>query len=271
MLKQVTDIVDAIGKDEFCDSLSRFCEESVEAAEVALFYFPANDNPQCLSTDVKVHEAVVEYIEGAYRFDANLEGLRSKLDEDNEFAIGSLHMNQIKDSGYSSKFYERTGVEKKLSLVAQIESGFVYGNFYRRPNQPDFDAQDEQKLQSIWKLCLSCFKQHARIASISVPDFTDRQARLAVVRKFLRVEGLSKREADVSSHVVMGYSTTAIALHLNIAENTVSTLRRRAYEKLGISSQNQLFEICFRRINDVMRGKPDEHYDRFIKEGSIAL
>jgi len=271
MLQRVTPIVDAIGKDMFCDLVSEFCEDSVNAAEVALFYFPVNDEPRCLSTDVKVHDAVVEYVEGAYRRDANFKRLSSQVGAQSDFAIGSLHMKQISNPVYSEQFYKRTGVEKKLSLVAQLDGGLVYGNFYRRPNQADFNRQDMHRLQTVWNFCLSCFRQHVRFASISVPDFTDRQARLAVVRKFLHVEGLSRREADVTSRIVLGYSTTAIALDLEIAENTVSTLRRRAYEKLGICSQNELFEICFRRMNDVLRGIPDEHYDKFMQEGTISL
>ena len=271
MLQRVTPIVEAIGKDMFCDSVSKFCEDTVNAAEVALFYFPTNDSPRCLSTDVTVHEAVVEYVEGAYQNDANLKRLCSRLDEQHEFAIGSLHMKQISDLAYSKKFYKRTGVEKKLSLISQLDNGLVYANFYRRPNQPDYDRQDMYRLQTIWYFCLGCFRQHVRFTSISVPDFTDRKARLAVVRKFLHVEGLSQREADVTARIVLGYSTTAIALDLKIAENTVSTLRRRAYEKLSICSQNELFEICFRRINDVLRGIPDKHYDKFMQEGTISL
>jgi len=114
-------------------------------------------------------------------------------------------------------------------------------------------------------------KQHVRVASVSVPDFSDRLARLAVVRKFLHVEGLSEREADVASRIVLGYSTTAIALDLNIAENTVSTLRRRAYAKLQICSQNEPFEICFRHINDIVRGKSGKLYDQFMQEGTISI
>ena len=271
MLQRVTPIIDAIGTESFCGSLSEFCEETVNAREGTLFYFPTNDDPRCLFTDVVVHEAVVEYVEGAYRQDANLERLSSKLGEHHEFAIESLHMKQIIDSNYSKQFYTRTGVEKKLSLVSEIESGLVYGNFYRRPGQPDFNNQDILNFRSVWNFCLSGLRQHVRIASVSVPDFTDRQSRLAVVRKFLHVEGLSEREADVTSRIVLGYSTTAIALDLNIAENTVSTLRRRAFSKLGICSQNELFEICFRRINDIVRGKSGKLRDQFMQEGSISL
>ncbi len=271
LLQRVTPIIDAIGTESFCSSLSEFCKETVNAREVALFYFPSNDQPRCLFTDVVVHEAINEYVEGAYRQDANLERLSSQLGEQNEFAIESLHMKQISDPSYSKQFYKRTGVEKKLSLVSEIENGFVYGNFYRRPDQPDFDKQDIRNFRSIWNFCLSGLRQHVRIASISVPDFSDRCSRLAVVRKFLHVEGLSEREADVTSRIVLGYSTTAIALDLDIAENTVSTLRRRAYSKLRICSQNELFEICFRRINDIVRGKSGKLYDQFMQEGPIAI
>ena len=271
MLQHAAAIVDAIGTPSFCVSLSEFCEETTNAREGTLFYFPSNDHPRCLFTDVAVHDAVVEYVEGAYQQDANLERLSSRLSASNAFAIESLHMRQISDREYSRQFYKRTGAEKKLSLVSEVENGFVYGNFYRQPDQPDFDKQDILNFQAIWKFCLSCLRQHVRVASVSVPDFSDRHSRLAVVRKFLHVEGLSEREADVTSRIVLGYSTTAIALDLNIAENTVSTLRRRAYSKLNICSQNELFEICFRRINDVVRGQSGALYEQFMREGTLSI
>jgi len=118
MLERVAPIVNAIGTDSFCSSLSEFCEETADAKEVALFHFPSNDLPRCLFTDVIVHEAVDEYVEGGYRQDANLERLSSQLNGRNDVVIEALHMKQISHIGYSNQYYERTGVGKKLSLVA---------------------------------------------------------------------------------------------------------------------------------------------------------
>jgi DNA-binding CsgD family transcriptional regulator len=61
---------------------------------------------------------------------------------------------------------------------------------------------------------------------------------------------LTEREADVCARIVLGMSTTGIALDLRISKNTVATLRKRAYDRLGISSQNELFAICLGGLVD---------------------
>ena len=271
MLNKVTQIIDVIGTDEFCVALSQYCKETLSANEVTLFYFPANEEPLCLFSDVAVPEAVRDYIGGYYLKDKELAHLSSLLTDDNVFTVESLHMDQIDDSSYKKQFYKRTGVEKKISLVSKIDNGFVYGNFYRHHGEPDFEESEIVDFKSTWEFCLSCLKQHVRISSISCSNSSDRSSKLVVIEKILHVEGLTPRESDVTARIVLGYSTTAIALDLNIAENTVSTLRRRAYAKLSICSQNELFEICFRRMNDIVRGKSGELYDAFMQEGAIVF
>ena len=75
-----------------------------------------------------------------------------------------------------------------------------------------------------------------------------RQNRLHAIYRLLTVrEGsqLTAREADVCARIILGLSTTAIALELGGTKNTI---RRRAYERLGICSQNELFELCLRGL-----------------------
>jgi DNA-binding CsgD family transcriptional regulator len=45
----------------------------------------------------------------------------------------------------------------------------------------------------------------------------------------------------------MGYSNEAIALHLDLSFHSVRTYRRRAYLKLGVTSQNELFALILGR------------------------
>ena len=55
--------------------------------------------------------------------------------------------------------------------------------------------------------------------------------------------GLSKRERDVCALVAAGLTSEGIALELGVGINTVLTYRKRAYARLGISSQNELMRI----------------------------
>jgi len=57
--------------------------------------------------------------------------------------------------------------------------------------------------------------------------------------------GLTQREADVCAAIALGYTTVGIGLNLGISVNTVATHRKRAYAKLGISCQNELFARYF--------------------------
>jgi DNA-binding CsgD family transcriptional regulator len=55
---------------------------------------------------------------------------------------------------------------------------------------------------------------------------------------------LTPRQTEGCARIVLGYSILAISLELGITQNTVSTLRKRAYSRLGICSQNELFALC---------------------------
>jgi len=64
--------------------------------------------------------------------------------------------------------------------------------------------------------------------------------RLAALRK-----GLTPRELEIASRIVAGMGAEAIALDLGIAPSSVVTYRRRAYARLGIAAQNELFALCY--------------------------
>ena len=51
---------------------------------------------------------------------------------------------------------------------------------------------------------------------------------------------LSPREAEVSDQAVRGVSVAGTALALGVSENSVRTLRKRAWRKLGVGSATQL-------------------------------
>ena len=54
---------------------------------------------------------------------------------------------------------------------------------------------------------------------------------------------LSMREAQVCDLIVKGISVAGSALELGVSENTIRTLRRRAYRKLGLTSATQVVAL----------------------------
>jgi DNA-binding CsgD family transcriptional regulator len=54
---------------------------------------------------------------------------------------------------------------------------------------------------------------------------------------------LSPRELEVAVHIANGISTNDIAKKLGIKSNTVSTFRKKIFNKLRISSNVELFKL----------------------------
>ena len=57
---------------------------------------------------------------------------------------------------------------------------------------------------------------------------------------------LTGREKDVCLRILSGFSSEAIAAELGISLHSALTYRKRAYVKLGISAQNELFAMVLR-------------------------
>jgi DNA-binding NarL/FixJ family response regulator len=58
----------------------------------------------------------------------------------------------------------------------------------------------------------------------------------------INIKKLSTREKEVALHIANGVSTTTIAKTLGIKCNTVSTLKKKIYNKLGVDSSVGLYK-----------------------------
>jgi DNA-binding CsgD family transcriptional regulator len=70
---------------------------------------------------------------------------------------------------------------------------------------------------------------------------------------------LSSREVQVCSRILMGMSSNRIGVDLNLAETTIKTHRKRAYQRLSIGSQRELIAWYLRTWSQWQRaggGRP---------------
>jgi DNA-binding CsgD family transcriptional regulator len=65
-----------------------------------------------------------------------------------------------------------------------------------------------------------------------------------VGKRLAPFDRLTAREREVCERIVLGYTSIGIGLDLDIALSSVLTYRKRAYAKLGIGTQNELFALC---------------------------
>jgi len=154
------------------------------------------------------------------------------------------------DPSYQNHFFDRHGLIDKASTIGKVEQGSVYCNFYRMGRSGPYSDKDWQLLETILPLVTTLISAHYRILQLSpVSKQGQRRNARSLVHNIISksvspFSQLTPREREVCERILLGYTSVGIGLDLNIAQSSVVTYRRRAYEKLDISTQNELFTLC---------------------------
>ncbi len=257
-------LFESLGTESFGIEWLKFVTCHIRIAYCTAFYLPATGAPSVIvaeSRDSRLNAAravAYDYLRGFISRDQNLlclkESLRSRL-----FAWRWVHRDSIADPNYRSRFYDDVDIHEKFSFVTRAILGTIYVNLYRSSSESPFQPAELQTLKRLSAVCIGAMRKHLALLPPETDRAHQRSERLRVIHGLLASHGkrcLSPREAEVCAHIVLGYSTIAIASILGIAESTVATIRKRAYARLGINSQNELFAICLQASDLNARAAP---------------
>jgi len=163
------------------------------------------------------------------------------LDDGDEADCWGVRMKagDIESSAYRSECYLSVGLSERFSLLQRREAGTLRLSIYRRRKESFSEAEIANLVESA-PLLMAALWRHYEVTKPAggrgaAKDFHARLEKAA--------PGLSKRERDVCALVAAGLTSEGIALELGVGINTVLTYRKRAYARLGISSQNELMRI----------------------------
>lgn len=152
--------------------------------------------------------------------------------------------DDIEDGWYRRYFFDDGDLDGKVSMVERGPASDYYFNFYSGNGTLWTSPQDIHDVLGLADIVSQSILKH-----LEVRDAAGRRSglpKLDMVRQLLErgAPRLTAREVDVCARQVLGYNTEAIALDLRIGAASVATYRKRAYGKLGICSQNELFTLC---------------------------
>lgn len=265
-LDRIGDLLLTIGSQDFGPSFYDLFRELLHADECTVFTFPDPTTANSLlvegdsdSTRQVARQLADDYVKSGFLNDPNL----LKKSDDSNVDIYITDANEIFDADYRKHYYEGPALSHELVVLSTVRGTLYYASFYRRINNKTFGESELAIMRQIAGFMVKALHRHSEIAARS-PD----QAKLSFVHapanmpaelrqttlEYLRgvlMEGagkLSYREAEICAGIIMGYSTEAIGLNCKISVNTVATHRKRAYAKLGISSQNELFLRYFSAV-----------------------
>lgn len=237
-------VILSIGSPHFNAALFDAFERGLHARQVALYRFDGAGEPSTLMaadnrSDGCVHALVHDYVGGYHRHDPFRANYRAC--ETRRVEVDRLAVKQIADTHYAQHLYVEPGIAGKLSVILRRQSDAICLSLYRDRKYRGFSNDDLGRIHRIKHDLAAAVERHLALTTERAPASLDQLA--LALSAHSKGSLLSEREVAVCTRCLMGYSNEAIALDLDISFHSVRTYRRRAYAKLGVTSQNELFSL----------------------------
>jgi DNA-binding CsgD family transcriptional regulator len=157
-------------------------------------------------------------------------------------ALSHLRSCDLSYSSYRRECYDKPGIIERLSVTCGSGDCVDSLNFYRTHQEGPFEAADYDIAIETTALLLPFIRRHRAIVESPAVNRAETLQRFSQRLQDLPSR-LAQREIEVCARALIGMSVEATALDLGIRPTSISTYRQRAYQKLGISSQNELFAL----------------------------
>lgn len=236
--------VQALGTAAFAPELLATLNREIVADHLSLMRFEDRQRPPVIESAVwrgGEHVARVQrdYLAGLYRHDPSLKFAGPGP------ALLRLHREEISAPEYREACYLRSGLLERLTIATAERGRLVALNLYRREQSGPFTRREVETVEPLVPVLAALAAKHVGMLGTLLRS-RSRSDRAGVLSARLHaLDGsLTRRELDVLVRILLGMTTEGIALDLRISMNTVLTYRKRAYQRLGISSQSELFSLC---------------------------
>jgi DNA-binding CsgD family transcriptional regulator len=178
------------------------------------------------------------YAEHFYAADPNRDVILEQRSAQHPIVLPSFSRRMYSDA-YRKLFFEDAEIVDKIAAALWVDKICFYVNFYRTVDQGKFTRSETARLASLVPALTAIVARHCQAQDVVAP-VKKLENLFATADRFAR---LAAREKEVCLRILSGYSSEAISTELGVSLHSTFTYRKRAYEKLGISSQNELFGI----------------------------
>lgn len=238
----------AIGQADFTPTLMTSLRRTAGVDHCMVFCFDGEHDARCLldAGDIAIGgELGVAYAGHFHRADPNRDRIFEARRTSRPIVLPTFARRMYSDS-YRRLFFENSGIVDKFATAIWAEERCYYVNFYRLAAAGAFSTLDAMRLKEFAPAVTAAVARHFARSRPEQPQHApDIGSLLASHPRFSRLTG---REREVCLRILSGQSSEAISRELSISIHSTLTYRRRAYERLGISSQNELFGLVLRHL-----------------------
>jgi DNA-binding CsgD family transcriptional regulator len=260
-MARLSDLIGAIAGETFCAQLARTSADIVPCDLRAVFLYDGDGAPVCLFDDFDESEGargLTNYVSKTYRlnpfYGAHTTGIRPGIyrigelvpsEGNSPFPPGDLPVALAPEEeiGYVTEGWPRGMTE--LTVAIPIRPGITCEVCLLREAHRAFGDDDIAALGSVYPAIAAAVERHWQLRPEPGRSLGPAPRTQAAAAREDPLAVLTPRELQIVAMITEGYSSEAIRRWLDISIETVKTHRKRAYAKLGISSQAELFSLVF--------------------------
>jgi DNA-binding CsgD family transcriptional regulator len=183
-------------------------------------------------------EASRQYARLFWKRDPLLRHLLSNVAE--PCAIRTQASERIPSGDYRAFCYDEPGVLDRMSIFRRHGNAAVLVNFYRYRDSGRFSERDIGRVSGLSEFISALILKHLAVTSARATPGLGASAASLADRLRAREVTLSEREMAVCVAMLEGASLKEVSRNLGIRLSTAITYKKRAYDKLGVSTRFEL-------------------------------
>lgn len=149
-----------------------------------------------------------------------------------------------------ARIYETSGILEKVYGLGVCGDRVHQLNLFRPVQQGPFSKREIDGLQRLLPLAMNLILAHFRICGEGRQRNRERLITSMRRQRILQFERLSAQETRVCDLIVRGLTTEGMAAEMRLKVSSIKTYRNRAYRKLGITSNSELYALIINRLFD---------------------
>jgi DNA-binding CsgD family transcriptional regulator len=229
-------VVEGVGRAQFLPALLAYCRDVTGASDCSMLLHGgvAPELAGAISiAGSRSHELFDWYLRGEfYRVEPSLEFTQAAQ---GRLLLHSLQRHELPDSRWRER-YASVGLSERVSLLVALDEGWAFINAYRAPGSEVSLEDAVAAIAAQGPVVAGAVRRHQGMTRAAANDACASFAAPAWPQ-------LSARERQVVEAILAGASAKESARLLGLSPTSVATYRQRAFDKLGIRRQLQLFQL----------------------------
>ncbi|MDE2240287.1 MAG: helix-turn-helix transcriptional regulator [Rhodospirillales bacterium] len=240
-------VMENLHHEGFWPALIAFLRHAVIFDSWVALIFRPEKSPQllCVGDDDHVEDILfTEYLQSFYALDPYYQFTRS------QFSPGLYRLDDVvpeyfKQTEYFQRYFALNVVEDEVQFLFDLPPHGVLSFSLGSRNRFTDEEMGWLCLFTPWLLPMMKLAATLQIATAGIAP--NQAVSLEAQLRHYGTPALTDREVQVAVLLLAGHSTKAIAIRLSISPETVKVHRRNLYEKLGVSSQAEIFALFMMR------------------------